>query len=281
MSSSTDPSHLFFKAANNTFALSSQAIIELFADLLLAPAKFRSTSPNVSGFVDHRGSVLPIVDFRKALGAKTYREEVEDIRHFILAKEQDHIDWLDALKTSAKTGVPFQKATDPTLCNFGQWYERTKNNPELLREVTGSNIVLNQLFTQFDAPHRRIHALADQVLRLSESGKIEEATALIDRAWETDLASMKRLFKEFIHQFELCFQPVSVVVETHDSKFVLSVDSLLAVSDIDPQDYRELPAMTSGTIQQLCSSSVFVGETIAFVLNPDKFSALLTESMAA
>ncbi len=281
MASSNDPSHLFFKVANISLALSSQAIIELSADLLNAPAKFNSTSPNVSGFVDHRGSVLPIVDFRKALGAKTYREEVDEIRKFILAKEQDHVEWLEALRVSARTGAPFQKATDPTLCNFGQWYERTKSSPELLREVTGTSIILNQLFTQFDAPHRRIHALADKVLRLSADGQIDEAAALIEKAWNTDLASIKRLFKDFIHQFELFFQPVSVVVEADGSRFVLSVDSFLAVSDIEPQDYRELPEVTSGTIQQLCSSSVFYGDTIVFVLNASNMSTLLTESKAA
>lgn len=177
--------------------------------------------------VQFEGQPVPLIDFAEWTGGKAvYRNNLSLIK-VLEQREQDHLEWMDALEHTLRTGVPFTKAKDPHQCAFGRWYDTFHADDEMLAD----------LMKDFDEPHQRIHALADKLLALQEEQGLEAALALFQREKAFTLARLQELFADARDRLRTITRPVLVYLVKKDGELVAV--RLNALSDIESHTWAE------------------------------------------
>lgn len=136
------------------------------------------------GIVKHRGVPVRVFDFSEFLGVSSCEQQKKELIDTLVAREQDHVDWLNALENSLKTDADFAKARDPHQCAFGKWYDQFNTRDTDLMDI----------LRQFDEPHKRIHSLADHLLSLKARGQLDQALKELEVERVTTLGQLRRLF---------------------------------------------------------------------------------------
>jgi chemotaxis signal transduction protein len=194
------------------------------------------TPRHIRGVINLRGKVLPLVDLRLRMGLPSALEDVEQMIAMLVAREQDHILWLRELLGAVNEGRPFTLARDPTQCAFGKWYYSYK--PE--------DIGFASVMYRLDMPHRRIHAIADAVLKFAERGEHDKAKEIIRRTEQGDLHTVVNLFAEARTAFRESQKEVAVVLTDGRRHLSLTVDSVESVEAIAEDTIADAtPAMGS------------------------------------
>lgn len=173
----------------------------------------------VRGVINLRGLVVPVVDLRKRLGMVSLTTEISDLIAMLNKREADHKNWLMELEFSIKEKRGFTLETNHRLCAFGQWYESYKTD----------KLLLESLLKKFDAPHRRIHALAHTVLDLQKNDQHETALKLINDTRNGDLSEMINLFASLRVALNESLREIAIVVQTGQKPFAVVVDSVETV----------------------------------------------------
>lgn len=263
------PSYVVFQIAEMTFVLDCAHTLELVQEFEDAPTRMPQSHDHVIGAVNHRGAVTSIVDFRKLMGMRSYAEEVADMSEFIAQREKDHVTWLEDLRHSARTGAPFTKATDPKLCAFGKWYESLRGDDRALNKLTNGSTVLKHIFAAFDTPHKKIHGIAEAVLAHSKSGRLDEASQIIEETWNRELATMRELFKNFFREFSQVFKPMAIIVSSGESRFAIHVDQIRSVMSIPDSDFAPLPALACDEARNFGDQAAMIDGVPFVQINPE------------
>jgi hypothetical protein len=161
-----------------------------------------NTPAHVRGVINLRGKVLPLVDLRLRMGQPSALEDVEQMIAMLTAREQDHVVWLKELLGAVTEGRPFALARDPTECAFGKWYYSYK--PE--------DIGFASVMSRIEVPHRRIHNLANAVLKRAEQGESEKAKEMILHTEKGELRTVVKLFEEARTAFRESQKEVAIVL---------------------------------------------------------------------
>lgn len=240
---------------------------ECVVEILLGSTVRTTTLPGASGAMGgvlmHRDDALPIIDMRTLLGHPTFEDELEELKGILKARERDHVVWLEELKHCCTTGDEFTKATDPHQCAFGRWFDGLAGSEQAMHAITGGDRELRFIIQQFDAPHRAIHAIAERALALGGAGDLEGAKAIIDNARNTDLATMRRLFKMLVEQVIEKHIVIYLAVSVDGIKMALSVDKALNLIPYDADAVHPVP-FSIDVVSGICSTP----EREVLVLNP-------------
>ena len=125
-------------------------------------------------------------------------------------------------------------ARDPTECAFGKWYYSYQ--PE--------DIGFASVMYRFEMPHRRIHTIADDVLKHAERGEHDKATEIILRTEKGDLHTVVNLFAEARTAFRESQKEVAIVLTDGRKHLSLAVDSVESVEAIAEDKIEDAtPAM--------------------------------------
>lgn len=186
----------------------------------------------VRGVINLRGKVMPLVDMRLRLGMVSYKEELNE---FCTTREQDHKNWLLELENSVKEQRSFKLTTDPHKCAFGKWYDSFHT----------TDIILAQLLKEFDTPHKKIHAIAEKVIALSQSGDNAGAMKIIDDCRNNELAAIIRLFGELRRNYAERNREISVILDTKRGPFAITVDSIDSVGTFVEGSIEEIKGVLS------------------------------------
>ncbi len=203
----------------------------------IAQVRYIEQDPRESSRVDsddgqHRevttylNQVVPIVDFAHLVQLQPAYEENFKLIETLELREQDHVNWLDALEDSILHNTPFTKATDPHQCAFGQWYDKFEPEDELLQDI----------MADFDAPHKRIHGLATRLLSLAKSDK-DQAIEILEKERNFTLAKLMELFDIARDRLRSITRPVLVFVDKSDG--ALLAIRLDAIEDIETFDISQ------------------------------------------
>ena len=221
--------YLVFKLRGQFYALSVDYVRELLARKGRTIHAIPGANRVHTGVFRLRDQVLPVVDLRALFGWESMDEQNQEFIRTLDERERDHINWLNELEACVREGREFTLATDPHKCNFGRWYDALMADPQKLAELTHGDMALNRLLRAFDSPHKRIHAIAKEVLALVAEGRTDEAFKIIQKSRDRDLADLRRLFAEARD----AIHPLLVVVEHHDRKVALQVDEIERVIDVE------------------------------------------------
>ena len=183
----------------------------------------------IRGVINLRGKVLQLVDLRLRMGLPSALEDVEQMIAMLTAREHDHILWLRELLGAVTEGRPFTLARDPTECAFGKWYYSYK--PE--------DIGFASVMYRLEMPHRRIHAIANAVLKFAEQGEHGKAKEMILRSEKGDLHTVVSLFEEARSAYRESQKEVAIVLTDGRKHFSLTVDSVASVEEIAEETIKD------------------------------------------
>ena len=229
----------------NMYGITTGSTVELMNSSDAQITRVSHAPKHIRGVINHRGSIIPAIDSRSLMGFQSHQDSVQEIESLLAAREKDHVDWLLSLKECAISGEPFKKATDPTKCAFGKWYDALCANASELTKITKNNAAAIAIIEQFDEPHKRIHAIATEVLRCSSNGDLDHAKQIIENAWNDDLARMKVLFARLIETIRPLHSSMTIIIEHESKKIGLIVDSVHSVFDCTSSSIEALPESTS------------------------------------
>lgn len=177
--------------------------------------------------ITYQNEAVPLFDFSALTGSKSYIQESKELVEIFNEREQDHVDWMNALEESITKGTPFTKAIDPNKCQFGVWYNNFKTNDEDLKDI----------LIKFDEPHRHIHALANELLGLSQNN---QADALKRLAFEkkTTLSTLRKLFQNGRERIINNVRPIIVFVEKNNGQIgALRLENIKDIQTYEIKDF--------------------------------------------
>ena len=260
--SSTEPElsqYLLFVIQGGKFAVGISHVKEL---LLMPETTKLPEAPYFSrGVINLRGSIIPCSDTRRRFGmeglVEVREQEVREMRE----RERGHVEWLQELESCAMAGTRFTKERDPTRCAFGRWYDAYLQRDDLTYDVL-------TFLKEFNEPHRRIHAVADQVDTLIAQGAKDKARQLIQQTRATHLKQMVSLFAEYYQRRASFDREVAIVLEYGGKTHAITADALESVDELK----RVEPApqgFASSIIKEI--GHMKKGDETALVLHPSVF----------
>lgn len=184
------------------------------------------------GVKDYVGTPTPVFDMGLIMNNKVTKDVNSSLIETFSKAEKAHQDWLDSLEQSVRNNTVFNGERNAQKCEFGLWYDKFSIEDE---ELAG-------LIKKFDAPHKRIHQLADKVLALQEAGQTEEALNMLSLERQGTLVQLKRLFEDAQTQVIESYKPI-IVYTTTDGRtpyIGLLVDSVEDSVNIDDNEVKSL-----------------------------------------
>ena len=188
---------------------------------------------------DYDGSPIPLYSFCAITDIKSQLAQSEDLIELLRARRQDHLEWVDALKHSIETGEPFTKSTDPHECAFGLWYDQFQSEDEQLQDI----------MVRFDAPHKRIHSLAETLLAKCDSEENRQtALANLETERTTTLSTLLSLFNDAEVRLKDMNRPVVMIIKGQQQLYGIQLDGIDGIKEFSKADWlddKEFPESAS------------------------------------
>jgi hypothetical protein len=173
--------------------------------------------------ITFQNNTVQLYDFNRLIGSENHQTIMNNLVSQLNEMEQQHRDWLDALEKSLKDNVPFNKALDPNKCAFGMWYNEFETDIEELKEA----------LARFDAPHKKLHGLAESLLTLNQTDH-EEAIRTLNNERQTTLAELIHLFHLTKERAISSIRPIILFVEHAGGKVTaLRLDNINDIVTFD------------------------------------------------
>ena len=225
------------------FKVGSKTIALKILDILLTEryennlTELPNDNKSFIGVKDYLGTPTPIFDLGIVLNKESTQVANQALSDLLIAREKDHLDWLDALENSLTNGAPFEKAKDPDKCAFGTWYNNFKTDNEELRVI----------LDKFDKPHRELHAMAEELLSVNANDTSGKALTLFHEKKRKIFTVLVRLFQTAREQITLDYKPI-IIFTTKDGKtphIGLLVDKVEDSLTVNKDDIKPLEQLTS------------------------------------
>lgn len=211
---SVDMDYLVFGSAHMTFALPYINLLQI-VDCPICVA-LPEMPPHVRGALDYMGKPILMFDMRKIIGVATVAAEISAISEALMARKQDHLNWIGKLKDCVYSDKEIAVETNPHKCAFGKWYD----------SFSSDSTSLNTYLKKFDTPHKAIHGLAVTARELVQKGQKQKAKDLIREAEGNELEYLVKLFDGFERQIKQYTYEYAIVVRSNGQTVALAVDSL-------------------------------------------------------
>lgn len=205
--------------------------------------------PFIRGVAILRGSTVLVVDLRLRMGMPSFATESQNYIEQLNLREQEHRHWLEELEGSVKEERPFSLPKDPHQCAFGRWYDNYEYG-----NSTHRCMGLDHVLLKFKNPHARIHAVADQVLGLADSGRHEKALDLIEKTRSDVLSKMINLFEEARATLTEGSRELLMVISNDNKQVALTVDTVESVETLSKDRTVPVSDLKMGLKDPLVSS---------------------------
>lgn len=189
------------------------------------PPDFAHSGERAEKFLAFQGLPLSFVSSWDLTGEETRYSESAQLAAMLPQRRQDHIDWMSALEDSIRNGYAFGKARSPHECAFGKWYYSFRPAERQLA----------LLLRNFEQPHAFIHGLADQLLKLTEAGKKEEALARFQAATDTTLKDLLLLFDRATSVLQSLQRRIAIILRRGEVRCALGADGVTDIVTIPPE----------------------------------------------
>ena len=195
------------------------------------------------GVTKYQGTIVPVLDFAHRLGIASGMDTKSELITTLIDREKDHIEWMNALEIAIKTGAAFVKALNPDECAFGKWYNKFETRDETLQE----------LLQQFDEPHRKIHALGEELLQLRDNDLVDEALDRLTHERATTLRRLRTLFVRARDQIQGGIRQVLlfVTIDGKTPRYALMIDDINDVINYMPTELQPSNAGALSLIQKI------------------------------
>jgi hypothetical protein len=189
------------------------------------PHEYCYAGQGAESFFVYEGKALPYLSLWDIIGVPSCYAEYQEMAKLLPERRQDHIDWMTALEVSLVQDAPFNKARSPYECAFGKWYYSFSPKDERLRLT----------LSYFDAPHARIHGLAEGLLRRAQGGDRDGAIRRLREARGTTLQELLQFFDMTTEICRALQRRVFVIVQREEQSCALGADRVLNLLSV-PED---------------------------------------------
>lgn len=231
----------------NHYGMPTDSTVELMSASMSPITRVPHSPEFITGVINHRGTIIPVIEMRILLGFEQRDRASLELEAVFAEFKSDHADWLDALERSVKEDVPFEKETNPDHSRFGRWYNSVMDGSVEECSAALSEPVIQSIVERFDAPHRRIHVLAERVLAMRDEGDAEGALAMINNARDADLKAIIDHFGVTTKAIEDHYRSMLVITEHEGKKAALAVDGVSFVVDCSDESIEPLPDTADNT----------------------------------
>lgn len=209
--------YLSFSHGRHTYAVALEHVRFIAADRSLPVTQVAHGDGPPVATVEFEGQPCRLVAMHELLGHTQDQAASDALVELLSQREQDHLNWLNALEVALRENSEFKLAKDPSACAFGRWYASYQAEDEEMR----------LLLEKFDAPHRRIHALADELLTMEAEGQVEAALTQLNLHRKTTLQRLQDLFAEARKLAKGNLRPTVIMLQTgSDHLTALLVDEI-------------------------------------------------------
>jgi purine-binding chemotaxis protein CheW len=220
-----------FELQSQLYAINTRHVREMIE--IPKHTQLPEAASEVRGVIDLRGEIAVLLDTRRRLGLPSLEQETRALSELLHAREQDHINWLEALESALREQKPFQLTTDPHQCAFGKWYDRFHTD----------NPVLQLQLQAFAEPHKALHHLGVELIQMSESGQPDLALYRLEQARGSTLQRLINLFASTRELVCEHVREIALVLEWRDQLVALSVDTVSSVEHLDEEARQTAPAL--------------------------------------
>lgn len=234
--SSLATSYLTFSSGTTRFAIDVVCVRFITSSDTINTRMVPAEGGREQTVFNYDGKPIPLYSFCAITDVKSRVEESEELIELLSARKQDHIDWMDALEHSIKTGEPFEKARDPHQCAFGKWYDQYESDDEQLKDI----------LAKFDAPHKHIHSLAGSLLEKCDDAEgRQQALEILNKERFTTMAALLSLFSEASARMSNLTRPVIMILAATDTLFGIRLDGIDGIEEfsnsqwLDDREFEE------------------------------------------
>lgn len=220
-----------FELQSQLYAINTRHVHEMIE--IPKCTELPDVATEVRGAIDLRGEIAVLLDTRRRLGLPSLEQETCALIELLKAREQDHVNWLEALESAVRDQKAFHLTTDPHQCAFGRWYDQFQTD----------NPLLQTQLQAFDEPHKALHALGVELIHMSENGQQELALYRLEQARGSILKRLISLFASVRESLYESTREIALVLEWQDQLVALSVDTVSAVEYLDEEARQATPAI--------------------------------------
>lgn len=225
---------VLFELQSQLYAVNTRHVREMIE--IPKYTEMPEAASEVRGVIDLRGEIAVLLDTRRRLGLPSLEQETRELTELLQAREQDHIDWLEALETALREQRRFRLTTDPHQCAFGQWYDQFRTN----------NPILQTQLQAFDEPHKALHALGAELIRMGEAGQRELALSRLEQARGSTLKHLVSLFDSVRKSLHESTREIALILDWQGQLVALSVDTVSAVEHMENDARQAAPDIGEG-----------------------------------
>jgi len=223
-----------FKTGASLFGVPIQNVLSILGetDKLFCKA---FSSKEALGIMEYRGIPVAVIDLAIAGNITSGKDRKNELAETLLAKEQDHIDWVDALEKTIINDESCTLAKDPKKCEFGLWYET----------YSGQDEDFNEILADFDEPHKQIHALADQLFSLKKQNDEEQCREILITLRDTALAKFRGVLARAVTHLRSSIKPVFIYLTMDGSTpcAAIRVDEIADVQEVEENSFVSMKDM--------------------------------------
>jgi chemotaxis signal transduction protein len=223
--------HLLARVADVRVALPIHAVREVVIVPPVMPVP--NAPPHVRGVVNLRGSILKALDLRLLLGMQSLDEEIRQMEALFEQRAGDHRNWLNELISCIHEQREFRLARNPHNCAFGKWYDSYR--------PANSSLAFLSFWRTLDAPHQRLHRVADHAIELSLHGDHEAALHAVDFARQGDLAGLLHLFGEVSLVLRQTSRELAIVLQESGEPMSVTTDTVDGIAEIREDEIEPIP----------------------------------------
>ncbi len=118
-----------------------------------------------------------------------------ELAHFFNQKKEEHLDWVDDLRSTIFQRTEFKGQLDPRQCKFGRWYYENIESPEFDR----ASPLLRDKLLALEKPHRDLHDSAGRIIEFLAKGRDgdrAQALSIFNMETQRIINEMGRLLDE-------------------------------------------------------------------------------------
>jgi purine-binding chemotaxis protein CheW len=189
------------------------------------------------GLLKIREDIIRIIDLRKRLGYQSLFDEEKELLNMFEARKQEHLKWVEELKSCVIGEREFKLTTDPNRCAFGQWYNKFHSD----------NSVLSMYLIQFDVPHKKMHAVGEKVRQLMLHKQSSNALEIVNDMEVNEMQIMIELFDSLPEYMKESRREISVIFNIANKHFGFSADKVINILKINADEISEPDTIENNT----------------------------------
>lgn len=178
--------YLSFRHRKQHFAVPIDSVRFIAAENALTPTQVATGNSRQFDMVEYDGRACMILSLARLLQQPSERTQSRELLTLLDNREQDHLNWLNALRDALLHNTAFGGERNPQLCAFGRW----------IKDFRTDDVQLEALLERFHAPHHRLHALATELLDLNAAGQHDKAMSILHEHENSTLVRLRSLFQD-------------------------------------------------------------------------------------